>query len=185
MRSNHLRDCPKNICWMVHYLWLKHYLPTSCFFFKKILRPHANRLPPILQMLELLLLLSSLDNEENINPLENTNLLEMCTMFKSKNVNFQCYQVKPWIVERHISSWVHNTWFSFSFLWEQTIWIFSCGYWITTNQGINLPFGQNSQLTIIIPTHGNHTTLTIFHKWWTSFVNQYYIIFVVSSLTKF
>lgn len=107
--------------------------------------PHANRLPPILQILELLLLLSYLDNEENINPLENTKLLEVCTMFKSKNVSFQCYQVRPLIVGRNISSWVHNTLFSFSFLWEQTIWIFSCaptrGYWITTNQGINLPFG--------------------------------------------
>lgn len=142
-------------------------LPTCIMFY--FLHPHANRLPPILQILELLLSLSSFDNEENIDPLENTNLLEVCTMFKSKKVSFQCYQVRPWIVGRNISSWVHNTWFSFSFLCEQTIWIFSCaptrGYWITTNQGINFPFGQNSQLIIIIPSHGNHTTLTIFLKW--------------------
>ncbi len=159
-------DCPKDILLNGALFMIKTLLTHIMFYF---LHPHANRLPPIVQILELLLLLSSFDKEENINPLENTNLLEVCTMFKSKNVNFQCYQIRPWIVGRNISTWVHNTWFSFSFLWEQTISIFSCAptrsYWITTNQGINLPFGQNSQLIIIIPSHGNHTTFTIFPKW--------------------
>ncbi len=87
MKSNHLRDCPKNILLNGALLMIKT-LPTHIIFFWHL---HANRLPPILQILELLLLLSSLDNEENINTLENTNLLEVCTMFKSKKISFQSY----------------------------------------------------------------------------------------------
>jgi hypothetical protein len=85
MRSNHLRDCPKNIL-LNGALFMIKTLPTHIMFY--FWHPHANRLPPILQILELLLLLSSLDNEENINPLENTNLLEVYPMFKSKNCWF-------------------------------------------------------------------------------------------------
>lgn len=164
----------KTFCWMVHCLWLKHYLPTSCFIFCIPMQIDCHQ---YYKSWNCCYCCRPLIMRKISTHLKIPTSLRCVQCSKSKNANFQCYQGRPWIVGRNISSWVHNTWFSFSFLWEQTIWIFSCaptrGYWITTNQGINLPFGQNSQLIIIIiPSHGNHTTLTIFPKWQTSFVKS-------------